>query len=318
MPDIVITEFMDEAAVESLRAEFDVHYDPQLVGSPQEIARLGAAARALIVRNRTRVNRALLEALPRLVAVGRLGVGLDNIDLPACRERGIAVLPATGANDDSVAEYVIAGALMMLRGAYFSTPAMVAGAWPRERLMGREAAGKTLGLVGFGRIARAVATRARALGMTVVGYDPFVAADDPAWTFNRATSVPMNELLAGSDVVSLHLPLTEETRRMIDAVAIGRMKRGAILINAARGGIVDEAALAAALRSGHLGGAMVDVFETEPLGPDNPFADVPNLVLTPHIAGVTVESNERVSAVTAENVRRALSAAGTATGGRAG
>lgn len=313
MTDIVITEFMDEGAVRSLGAEFAVHYDPQLVGKPAEIARLAAEARALIVRNRTRVDRPLLDALPRLVAVGRLGVGLDNIDLAACRERDISVLPATGANDVSVAEYVITGILMMLRGAYFSTPEMIGGSWPRERLMGREATGKTLGLVGFGGIARAVAMRAHALGMSIVGFDPFVEAGDPAWRLHHATHAPLDDLLAGSDVVSLHAPLTSKTRHMIGADAIGRMKRGAILINAARGGIVDEAALAAGLRDGRLGGAMVDVFETEPLGPDNVFADLPNLVLTPHIAGVTVESNERVSAVTADNVRRALAA-----GGRAG
>ena len=160
MADIVITEFMDAGAVESLRAGFDVHYDPDLHEDPAGIAVMLGPARALIVRNRTRVDAALLTAAPRLVAVGRLGVGLDNIDLDACAERGVSVHPATGANVVAVAEYVIAATLMMLRGAYHATGRVLAGEWPRNALIGREASGKTLGIVGFGAIGRAVAQRA--------------------------------------------------------------------------------------------------------------------------------------------------------------
>ncbi|ACB27914.1 NAD(P)-dependent oxidoreductase [Methylobacterium radiotolerans] len=310
MPKVIISEFMDEAAIAAELAGLDVVYDPGLVDRPEDLAAAAARADALIVRNRTQVRGALLDAARDLTVVGRLGVGLDNIDLPACRARGIAVYPATGANDGAVAEYVIASALLLLRGAYGASAAVAAGAWPRNALMGREIAGQRLGLVGFGAIARETARRAAALGMAVAAHDPFVAADDPAW--NPATgpvqSRALDALIAQSDVLSLHVPLTDRTRGLIDAAALARMPKGAILINAARGGVVDEAAVARALRSGHLGGAALDVFDREPLdaAAGAVFADVPNLILTPHIAGVTQESNVRVSAVTAQAVRRHL------------
>lgn len=309
MPDILITEFMDETAVRDLATDYSVLYDPDLAGRPDDLSRAVPEVRALIVRNRTQVRRPLIEAARHLVAVGRLGVGLDNIDVPACAERSIAVLPASGANDVSVAEYVIAGMLVMLRGVFGATAEVAAGRWPRERLIGREAAGRTLGLVGFGGIARAVAERAHALDLTVQAYDPFLAPTDPAWRRVGVAPVTLPELLATSDVVSLHVPLTDSTRNLLDAAAIGGMKRGAVLINTARGGTVDEPALADALRRGHLRGAMLDVFAEEPLGTNNPFVGIDTIWLTPHIAGVTVDSNRRVSAVTAENIRRALRAA---------
>jgi (S)-sulfolactate dehydrogenase len=252
MPDIVITEFMDEEAVREGLAGFDVLYDPKLVDRPDDLARAVGEARGLIVRNRTQVREALLADAPRLAVVGRLGVGLDNIDVGACRARGIAVFPASGANDVAVAEYVIGTAMVLLRGAYGATAEVVAGAWPRNRLMGREISGKRLGLVGFGAIARETAQRAAALGMSVAAFDPYLTLD---------------ALLAGSDVISMHVPLTDGTRNLIDAAALTRVSRGAILINAARGGVVDEAAVAEALKAGHLGGAALDVFEQEPLRP---------------------------------------------------
>lgn len=306
MPDIVISEFMDQAAVDSLASEFDVRYDPELVDHPADLLTAVESARALIVRNRTQVKGDLLRAASALRVVGRLGVGLDNIDVAACGERAIAVCPATGANDAAVAEYVIATAMMLLRDAYAATPEVVAGGWPRQRCIGREIGGKALGLVGFGGIARQTAMRARALGMTVMAHDPFVAEADPAWT--DVTRSTLDELLATADVISLHLPLTEGTRGLLNASRMARMKPGAVLINTARGGIVDEDAVVAALRSGRLAGAALDVFAGEPLAADAGarFADVGNLVLTPHIAGVTQESNVRVSAATAENVRRVL------------
>ena len=305
MPDIVISEFMDEAAVRDL-APRDVLYDPALVDRPEDLRAAVADARALIVRNRTEVRETLLEAAPRLRVVGRLGVGLDNIDVRACAARGVTVCPATGANDVSVAEYVIAAALILLRGAYFASPEVAAGAWPRNRLIGREIAGKRLGLVGFGGIARETAKRAAALGMNVAAYDPYVPGDSPA--FAGASRLDLDALLGSADVLSLHVPLTPETRHMIDAGALARMKPDAVLVNAARGGVVDEPALAAALRAGGLAGAALDVFETEPLGADRGalFAGLANVILTPHVAGVTVESNVRVSRVTVENVLRHL------------
>jgi (S)-sulfolactate dehydrogenase len=308
MPEIVISEFMDEAAIQASFAGRDVLYDPKLVDDPARLAAAVRDARALIVRNRTQVRGALLEAAARLEVVGRLGVGLDNIDVPACEARGIAVYPATGANDLSVAEYVITAALMLLRRAWLSTSRVVAGEWPRTDLMGREMDGKRLGLVGYGSIARVTGRMARGLGMTVAAYDPLLAADHAAWRDAERLELPA--LLATSDVVSLHVPLTDRTRNMLDAAAIRGMKRGAILVNAARGGVVDELALCEALRSGHLGGAALDVFEREPVDAayGARFAGVPNLVLTPHIAGVTDESNVRVSSVTAAAVARHLGA----------
>jgi (S)-sulfolactate dehydrogenase len=308
MTDIVISEFMDEAAVEDLRRDFSVTYDKGLVDRPDELARLVASARALVVRNRTQVRGALLAAGAKLEAVGRLGVGLDNIDLDACKARSIAVLPATGANDIAVAEWAVTTIMMLLRGAYFATEAVAAGGWPRERLMGREVHGKVLGLVGFGAIARETAMRARAMGMTIVASDPFVTQDDPAWAQCSARPLGLDALLREADAVSLHVPLTAETRNLIDAPRLAAMKPGAVVVNAARGGVIDEAALAAALRGGTIAGAALDVFEVEPLKAGSPLAACPNLILTPHIAGVTAESNVRVSSVTAANVRRVLQA----------
>jgi (S)-sulfolactate dehydrogenase len=174
--------------------------------------------------------------------------------------------------------------------------------------MGRELAGKRLGLVGYGAIARVTGSMARDLGMSVGAYDPLLPEDHPAWAGALRQALP--DLLSTSDVVSLHVPLTDATRNMLDATAIAGMKAGAILINAARGGVVDEGALCASLRSGQLGGAALDVFAREPVDATTgaQFADVPNLILTPHIAGVTEESNVRVSAVTAEAVARHLDA----------
>ncbi len=305
---IVISEFMDETALEEFGAGDRVQYAPGLVDDRPALLEAVADADALIVRNRTQVNTELLEAAPDLRVVGRLGVGLDNIDLDACKARNVVVHPATGANTLSVAEYVISATLSLLRGAYASNAAMIAGAWPRNALIGNEASGRCMGLWGYGGIARAVAERARALGMSVAAMDPYLPADDPAWAGVERCETPA-DLLARADVLSLHVPLTDETRNMIDADAIAQMRPGAVLINTARGGIVDEAALVAALKSGALGGAALDVFNTEPLTAEagKLFEGAPNLILTPHIAGVTNEGNVRVSSVTVENVKRELS-----------
>lgn len=304
MAAIVISEFMAEDAITRILSGHDVLYDATLVDRPADLAAALADARALIVRNRTQVNEALLAQTPRLGAVGRLGVGLDNIDLAACKARGIAVYPATGANDVPVVEHVIAGMLILLRGIYAATDEVLAGTWPRPKLMGgREAFGKRLGLVGFGGIGRKTGAAAAALGMEVCAYDPNVAVGDQPW--GKVKPVALDALLEQSDVVSLHVPLTGETRNLLDAARIARMKRGAILINAARGGVLDEAAVASALKSGVLGGAALDVFAQEPLTKERGavFAGCPNLILTPHVAGLTVEANERVSSLVAQKIR---------------
>jgi (S)-sulfolactate dehydrogenase len=306
MVDIVISEFMDEDAVDALRNEFSVHYDPTLVDRPQELLSLSTSARALIVRNRTQVRGELLAASPNLRVVGRLGVGLDNIDMQACEGAGIRVFPATGANSESVAEYVITGLLMLLRGAYHSNAAMLSGDWPRTQLVGREVNQRHLGLVGFGGISRLVARKAKALGMRVSAFDPYIKDSDGVWEEEGVTPLSLDQLLRQVDGLSLHVPLVESTRHLINADSLSLMKPDAVLINTARGGVVDDSALADALKEQRLAGAMLDVFETEPMTADNPFHGVPNLVLTPHIAGVTEESNVRVSSVIAENVCLAL------------
>ena len=307
MKKIVISEFMDAAAVESLRGRFDTRYDPALVDRRAELVAGLEDADALIVRNRTRVDAELLAAAPRLKVVGRLGVGLDNIDLPLCRERGVVVIPATGANAAAVAEYVLCTAMMLLRGAYRSSAAVAAGQWPRQSLSeGREIGGKEIGIVGFGGIGRLTARLAGALGMRVAACDPEIAADSPLWRSEAALRLELHELLERADVVSLHIPLTPATRGLIGAAQLALMKRDAVLINSARGGTVDEAALAAALRAGQLGGAALDVFADEPLAPGSPLGECPNLILTPHIAGVSREANQRVSSLIAERVAALL------------
>lgn len=306
MADIVITEFMDDAAIEALSVEFDVHYDPGLADHQDDIAGLLTGTRALIVRNRTKVTAGLLDAGPDITAVGRLGVGLDNIDLDAAKARDVQVFPATGANDASVAEYVITAAMMLLRTAWLGTDEVASGTWPRTSMIGREIGGKTLGLLGYGSIARQTATRARALGMDVIAHDPFIDPVTGDWT--GASPVDMKGLLTGADVLSLHVPLTEQTRHVIGRDALSEMKSEAVLINAARGGVVDEDALCATLKADALAGAALDVFEIEPLTAEaGAKFDGLNVLLTPHIAGVTEESNVRVSALIAEKIRDALS-----------
>ncbi|MFV0513811.1 MAG: hydroxyacid dehydrogenase [Jhaorihella sp.] len=299
---VVVSEFMDEHALEAFGHRAEIVYDPSLVDNREALLAALSNADALIVRNRTRVDAALLERAPGLRVVGRLGVGLDNIDMAACAQRDVAVKPATGANTLAVAEYTVSATLALLRGAYASNHAMVAGEWPRNALIGREAAGRVMGLVGLGSIARAVADRARALGMGIAAFDPHLPGDDAAWQGVRRCTI--DELLPICDVLSLHVPLTDETRGLISRDALSRMKAGAILINTARGGIVDEAALIRALKEGKLGGAALDVFETEPLTAEAGarFRDIPNLILTPHVAGLTDESNIRTSTVTVQNV----------------
>lgn len=309
MKKIVITEFMDEAAVVSLRAAFNVVYDPKLVDDPERLMAEVADADAVIVRNRTQVRGELLAACVKATVIGRLGVGLDNIDVPACESLGIKVIPATGANALAVAEYVIGTAMVLLRGVYLSSDQVASGKWPRAALSnGREISGTCLGLIGFGGIGRLTARLAQGLGMTVIAHDPMLAADSPVWSETGVRCASFDELIAKADVISLHVPLTPDTANILSAERIRQMKPGAIVINTSRGGIADEAAVAAALREGRLGGAAFDVFEPEPLASGNPWLNCHNAILTPHVAGVTAESNVRVSTLIAAEVARILKA----------
>jgi (S)-sulfolactate dehydrogenase len=308
---VVIAEFMEEAAVASLQRRFDTLYDASLVERRDELLASVEAADALIVRNRVQVEENLLAVAPRLKVVGRLGVGLDNIDVPACEARNIEVISARGANALAVAEYVIGAAMLLLRGVYLGTEAVGSGEWPRGALgSGRELAGKTLGVVGFGSIGQLTAKLARALGMIVIAFDAQIPASAALWSEQHATPRRFDDLLRDADVVSLHVPLTPVTRHLIDAGKLALMKRDAILINTARGGVVDEAALATVLKARRLAGAALDVFETEPLPADSPLAGCPGLILTPHIGGLTRESNRRVSTMIADKVTAALAVRG--------
>lgn len=307
MARIVITEFMDERAVESLRARHDVLYDPALVDDANRLLQEATTCDSLIVRNRTQVRGELLDALKNCKVVGRLGVGLDNIDVATCSDRGLQVIPATGANALSVAEYVICSAMMLLRGAYQSTELVAQGKWPRNALSnGRETAGKTMGIIGFGSIGRLVAGLARGMGMHVVAYDPMLAPDDETYAQAGARYRTLDDLISTADVVTLHVPLVDATRGLFNASRIASMKQGSVLINSSRGHIVDIVAAVESLRQGHMGGLAIDVFDAEPLPADDRLSGCPNLLLTPHISGVSAESNERVSFLIAEKVLEAL------------
>lgn len=307
MKKIVISEFMDETAVATLKDDFHVVYDPRLVDDVDRLLLEVANADGLIVRNRTQVRGDLLAACAQATVIGRLGVGLDNIDVAKCEARGIQVIPATGANALAVAEYVICTAMVLLRGVYRSSDQVIGGSWPRALLSnGREISGTCLGLVGFGGIGQLTAGLAKKLGMHVIAHDPMLSADSSTWTHTGVQSASLEHLIAQADVVSLHVPLTPDTTHLLSAQRIAQMKRSAIVINTSRGGIVDEAAVAEALRQGRLGGAAFDVFETEPLGAGSAWQACPNVILTPHVAGVTAESNVRVSTMIAAAVARTL------------
>ncbi|HCP17943.1 MAG: hypothetical protein CBC12_12220 [Candidatus Puniceispirillum sp. TMED52] len=303
--DIIITEFLDKDAEQYLRDKTSVLRDDQLAFEPERLYSLTGAARALIVRNRTCVDKALLDAAPHVKVIGRLGVGLDNIDMASCAERNIKVIPAIGANSDSVAEYVITAMLVMMRPIWNAATAMTEGAFPRQPMgQGCEIGGKTLALIGFGGIGRNVAHRAAAMGMHIMAYDPSFKPEPEL----NVVEASLPECLAAADAVSLHIPLNDATKHLMNADALEQMKQGAVLINTARGGIIDHMALADRLASGHIGGAAIDVFEDEPPaeGALAMFKELDNIWLTPHIAGVTQEATRRVSWMTVEAVARHL------------
>ncbi len=305
MSDVVITEFMDEDSVAELRTEFEVLYDPRLAYR-SDLAHVIRDARALVVRNQTRVDAALLAAAPQLRVVARLGAGLDNIDTAACERRGVEVATAAGANAPAVAEYVIGALLVLFRGVYGLTAPVIAGEWPRLSAVGEELNGKRLGLVGSGATAREVAARASSLGMSIAVHDPYLPVDDPDWQeFER---LGLADLFATSHAISVHVPLTRETRGLVSRSLIGTLPTGSVLVNTSRGGVVDEEAVIEALRGGQLAGAALDVFETEPVTAESAekFIGVPNLVLTPHVAGITRQSQQRIGQMTIAALRRAL------------
>ncbi|MDA0997231.1 MAG: hydroxyacid dehydrogenase [Proteobacteria bacterium] len=303
MADILVTEYLDPAVLDRLKADYSIDYDKDLWLKPDEMAARVRGVAAMIVRNQTQVRGALLQAANRLRCVGRLGVGLDNIDLDDCANRSIKVFPATGANSDSVAELAIGGIFVMFRKAYHEHAAVIAGEWPRMRMMGNEIMNRRLAIVGFGSIGKALAWRAKGIGLKVNAFDPYVPASDPRWAeYGVEKSESLIAAVKDADIVSIHTPLNDETRNMFDATVISAMRPGALLFNLARGGIVNEPDLISALKAGTIAGAFLDVLDKEPLPAGNAFAGVPNLLLTPHVGARTREADDRVCNMIADAV----------------
>jgi len=259
---VLVTDPLAEDGLTILAAHPDIEVRVRPGLGPDALPAAVAEADALLVRSGTRVTAALLEAGRRLRVVGRAGTGVDNIDVAAATRRGVVVMNTPGGNAVAACELTFALLLALLRDVTLARPELARGIWDRKKHMGRQLQGRTLGLIGFGRIGREVAARARAFGMEVLVADPFVtealAREHECKLLDRAS------LLAAADVISLHVPLNDETRHLIDAEALRRVKPGAVIVNCARGGLVDEAALLDALETGAVAGAALDVFETEP------------------------------------------------------
>jgi D-3-phosphoglycerate dehydrogenase / 2-oxoglutarate reductase len=296
---IVIADSLPTSAADALRAA-GWSVDTKSGRKPDELARDLANADALIVRSATQVTAQLIAAGPKLRVIARAGTGVDNVDVDAATARGILVMNAAGANSISVAELALALMLAMARAIPAADASMKQGVWDKKRFMGTELRGKTLGVVGFGRIGREVASRARAFGMETIAYDPFIAsrAADAA----GVPLVELDQLLARADFISLHVPSLPETRHLVNAERLARTKKGVRIVNTARGDLIDDEALAAAIASGHVAGAALDVFEPEP-PTDNRLTSLPQVVATPHIAASTVEGQELVGNETALQVR---------------
>jgi D-3-phosphoglycerate dehydrogenase / 2-oxoglutarate reductase len=300
-PVVLVTEELAPSALEVLSSEFDVR---QVDGTDRAALLSGLVdADAVIVRSATHVDAEALAAAPRLKVVARAGIGLDNVDVPAATERGVLVVNAPTSNIVSAAEHAVALLLAVARNVAVADASLKAGQWKRSRFAGVEVADKTVGVVGLGRIGQLFAQRMAAFGTRLVAYDPYVLPARAAHVGVRLMS--LEGLLAESDFVSIHLPKTPETTGLIGAKELALAKRGVIVINAARGGLIDEEALAEAIRSGHVGGAGIDVFAHEPCT-DSPLFGLPGVVVTPHLGASTVEAQDKAGLAVARSVRLAL------------
>jgi D-3-phosphoglycerate dehydrogenase / 2-oxoglutarate reductase len=294
---ILVAEPIAPEGIALLRAHHEVDERPGL--TPAELCASLADYDALVVRSQVQVDASMIAAGSRLQVIGRAGVGVDNVDLEAATRAGITVVNAPTGNTIAATEHTLALLYGVARKIAAADASVRRGEWQRTQFTGLELRGRTLGLVGLGKIGQAIAARARAMEMAVLASDPYVTAEQAA--HHGADLVPLNELLARSDVVSVHVPLSRATRGMIGAKELDRMKPGAILLNVARGGVVDEAAVAAALTKGTLAGAGVDVFEHEP-PVDSPLLDAPNTLLTPHLGASTAEAQVAVAEEIADQV----------------
>ena len=304
---VLVSDPLSASAMAALRGTPGIAVEERRGLSEEELRPLVLEIDAWVVRGATKVTRRLIEAAPRLRWVARAGAGIDNIDAQAARERGVGVLNVPGANAVAVAELVFGLLLSLLRRIPDAHASVRRGEWEKSRFQGRELRGKTLGIVGLGKIGRAVAQRARAFEMTCVGHDPLLA--DAQVRALGVEPLPLGELLSRAEILTLHVPHTPETRGMIGEAELRRLPRGAILVNAARGGLVDEAALLAALERGDLGGAAFDVFDREPPG-ESPLLKRPDVVATPHIGAATVEAQEAVGEEIVKLLLQAMRQAG--------
>ncbi|MCE9532762.1 MAG: phosphoglycerate dehydrogenase [Planctomycetes bacterium] len=293
MPRVLICDKLESAGIDLLKkAGIEVDNRPGLTG--EALADALHAADAAIVRSATRITAELLESPGKLRAVARAGVGVDNIDVPVATRKGVVVMNTPGGNTISAAEHTIALMMSLARHIPAADASMKAGKWDRGKYVGAQIAGKTLGVVGLGRIGREVARRAVGLDMKVVGYDPFLAPDRAAQLGIQAVS-SIDAMLPLCDFLSLHVPMTDETKGIIGPREIDMLPKWARLLNVARGGIIEEQALVDALKSGRIAGAAIDVFTQEPIAADSPLLKAPNIVLTPHLGASTVEAQEAVA-----------------------
>lgn len=303
--EVLITENITGAAMDALRREVDAAFEPELFRDPAALLQRVADARAIIVRNQTKVTAEVIAAAGKLEIVARAGAGLDNVDTKAASDAGIVVSYAPHENSVSVAELAIGLMLGLARRIPAADADTRSGGWDRRTYTGFELAGKTLGVIGFGRIGRMVAQRAVAFGMQIVTHDPFVDASSDLLAPLSAKWLELEDLLGQSDLVSVHVPLTEGTADLMNDERFGRMKTGALLINTSRGEIVDEAALVRALQSERLAGAALDVRQQEPpVG--GALEAMSNVILTPHIGAFTAEAQDRVVGAVCRDVAAVL------------
>lgn len=300
MKRVLVLEEVSTAGLDLLRNQGDFEIVELYEDDAERLRALAAQAEALVVRSKTKVTAELLDLMPMLKVIGRPGTGVDNVDVPAATRRGIVVMNTPEGNSVSAAEHTLGLMLALVRKIPQADLSLKQGNWVRKNFMGSELNGKVLGIIGFGKIGMEVAKRARSFKLEVQAFDPFVT--DSMARDHEVRLIPMEELLAGSDVVTLHAPLTASTRNMINRDSIARMKPGSYLINAARGELVDEEALLEALTSGRLAGAGLDVFAGEPK-PNPRLVRLPNVIATPHIGASTIEAQEKVGYTIAVQIR---------------
>ena len=295
MIKILITEFINQNSLDNLKKKFDVKYEEKLCENKLELEKIIKEYDGLIVRNKTQVNSDILKNASKLKFIGRLGVGLDNIDTEYCKNKDIHVQPATGMNADSVAEYVISSSMSLIKKIPMFHSGTIKGEWPRTTIKSTEVNQKNLGIIGFGTIGKKVAEYSSKNGLKILAYDPYIKEINDKEIDAKLSS--LNEIYEKSDIISIHLPLTDETKNMINKSSFSQMKNKPIIINTSRGGIINESDLINAYHENIISGFALDVFENEPIESEfyNKIKPGMNCILTPHISGVTTESNIRVS-----------------------